>query len=250
MQRYKSGADSVRGQLLIVLGTPSRVSPVAGAGESRRRRQHDPRASTRGPPTSRPPRRSTTRGPTCPTSSRRLSESARSRPRSPSIRRRAKDTLDNQAEVEKAMAIVAEKSIVNPNATLASASAAGPKGAAPAAGTAAGALAAAAAAAAPAVATMPLPAAVKTALEGVAGKSTGDAGFWAGTFRSASGDQFLALQFYLASNKPTFSRQRAAQVRRRSSRTSRARKWTPSGRTRPSPRSPRAPARTTSSIAP
>ena len=52
---------------------------------------------------------------------------------------------------------------------------------------------------------MPLPAAVKTSLEGVAGKATGDAGFWAGTFRSAAGDSFLAIQFYLASNKPAFA---------------------------------------------
>ena len=46
---------------------------------------------------------------------------------------------------------------------------------------------------------------MKTALEGVAGKTTGDAGFWSGTFRSANGDQFLALQFYLPTNKPAFS---------------------------------------------
>jgi hypothetical protein len=37
------------------------------------------------------------------------------------------------------------------------------------------------------------------------GKNTGDAGFWAGPFRSANGDHFLALQFYLPSNKPEFS---------------------------------------------
>ncbi|HKD17975.1 MAG TPA: hypothetical protein VKG23_08900, partial [Thermoanaerobaculia bacterium] len=104
--------------------------------------------------------------------------------------------------------------IVNPNATAVAAApgAAAPKSAAPAgagapaAGApAAGAPAAAAAAAAPAVATQPLPEAVKTALTGVAGKTTGDAGFWSGTFRSSTGDQFLALQFYLPSNKPGFS---------------------------------------------
>ncbi|HTR03912.1 MAG TPA: hypothetical protein VMN82_12005, partial [Thermoanaerobaculia bacterium] len=76
-------------------------------------------------------------------------------------------------------------------------------GAKPPAAAPAGAAAAPAAAAAPP--PMPLPAAVKSALEGVAGKSTGDAGFWSGTFHSVAGDPFLALQFYLPTNKPAFS---------------------------------------------
>ena len=51
---------------------------------------------------------------------------------------------------------------------------------------------------------MPLPASVKSALTGAA-PNPGDASFWSGTFRSPSGDNFLALQYYLASNKPAFS---------------------------------------------
>ena len=199
MQRYKRGADSVRGQLLIVLGTPSRVAQ-SRAQESRGAEDStilgiDTRSSNVTAaaaieytwtylPDKFPP-------------SFGIGEVKADITVDPA---KGKDSLDNSTEVEKAMATVAEKSIVNPNATLASASAPAPvaaKSGAPAAG--------APAAAVPAVATQPLPAAVKTALEGVAGKSTGDAGFWSGTFRSATGDQFLAVQFYLPSNKPAFS---------------------------------------------
>jgi GWxTD domain-containing protein len=209
MQRYKRGADSVRGHLLIVLGAPSKVAQ-SRAQESQGAQDStilgiDTRSSniTAGSavnytwtylPDKFPPEFG-------------LAELKADITVDPA---QGKDVLDNQTEVEKAMATVAEKSIVNPNATaVASApAAAAPKSGAAPAGAGAGtgaAPAAAAAAAAPAVATQPLPAAVKTALEGVAGKSTGDAGFWSGTFWSATGDQFLALQFYLPSNKPAFS---------------------------------------------
>jgi GWxTD domain-containing protein len=204
MQRYKRGADSVRGRLLIVLGTPSRVSqsraqdevtgdgsaiglarpglegsnsvtyiwtyladkfpPAFGIGEVKAEIEVDPA--------------------------------------------QGRDKLQKADEIEQALATVAEKSIVNPNATVVVAPAAGaaaPKSAAPAAGGTAAGAPPAAAAAAPAVATQPLPEAVKTALAGMAGKTTGDAGFWSGTFWSAGGDQFLALQFYLPTNKPAFA---------------------------------------------
>jgi GWxTD domain-containing protein len=208
MQRYKRGADSVRGHLLIVLGAPSRVSQ-ARAQESQGAQDStilgiDTRSSNvsaaaainyswtyladKFPP------------------ALGLGELKAEITVDPA---QGRDVLDNQAEIEKAMATVAEKSIVNPNATAASASApaaAAPKSGAPAAaGAGAPAAAAGAAAAAAPASTQPLPAAVKTALEGVAGKTTGDAGFWSGTFRSATGDQFLAVQFYLPSNKPAFA---------------------------------------------
>jgi GWxTD domain-containing protein len=204
MQRYKRGADSVRGHLLIVLGAPSRVAQ-SRAQESQGAQDStilgiDTRSSNIAAgsavnyswtylPDKFPPAFG-------------IGELKAEITVDPA---QGKDVLDNQTEVEKAMATVAEKSIVNPNATaVAAAPAAGaPKSAAPAAG--APPAAAAPAAAAPAVATQPLPEAVKTALAGVAGKTTGDAGFWSGTFRSATGEQFLALQFYLPSNKPAFS---------------------------------------------
>lgn len=203
MQRYKRGADSVRGRLLIVLGAPSKVAQ-SRAQESQGAQDStilgiDTRSSnvTAGSainytwtylPDKFPPAFG-------------VGEVKAEITVDPA---QGKDSLDNTTEVEKAMATVAEKSIVNPNATAVAVAppTGAPRSAAPGAGAPA---AGAAAAAAPAVATQPLPAAVKTVLEGVAGKTTGDAGFWSGTFRSASGDQFLALQFYLPSNKPAFS---------------------------------------------
>jgi GWxTD domain-containing protein len=214
LQRYKRGADSVRGHLLIVLGAPTRVSQsraqdgVSNDGDIVRLdtgRVSEQAAidytwtylADKFPPAF---------------GLGELKASIRVDPA------QGRDILQNSGEVEKAMATVAEKSIVNANATATSAAApaaaapapaagaaaAAPKAGAPAAGAtgAPGGTPALAAAAAP---VQPLPAAVKTALEGTAGKPTGDAGFWSGTFRSATGDQFLALQFYLPSNKPAFS---------------------------------------------
>ena len=197
MQRYKRGADSVRGHLLIVLGAPSRVSQ-SRAQDAASNDGDITRIETKALGESQaainytwtyladkfPPAFG-------------LGEVKADITVDPA---KGKDELKNSGAIEKDMATVAEKSIVNPNATVGTA--------APAPAAAAGpakAAAAAAAATAPAAPTMPLPAAVKSSLEGVAGKPTGDAGFWAGTFRSATGDEFLALQFYLATNKPAFS---------------------------------------------
>ena len=217
MQRYKRGADSVRGHLLIVLGTPSRVA------QSRAQESQDAQDSTILGLNTRSS--NVTAGSAINYSWTYLPD------KFPSMGiaefkaeivvdpAQGRDILQNSSDVEKVMATVAEKSIVNPNATaVAAGGAAAPKSApaagapaagAPAAGApASGAPAAAAGAAAavpPPPPPAPLPAAVKTALEAVAGKSTGDAGFYAGPFRSANGDQFLALQFYLPSNKPAFS---------------------------------------------
>ena len=197
MQRYKRGADSVRGHLLIVLGTPSRVSqsraqegPAVDTGTllSIDARTNNSATSSTQYGWTYLPDKFPTMG---------LPEFRAEITVDP---QQGRDILQNTQEIEKMMAIVAEKSIVNPNATaVAAAPAAGAK-AAPAAGGAAP-----AAAPPPPPPPAPVPAAVKTALEAVAGKSTSDAGFWAGPFRSQNGDQFLALQFYLASNKPAFS---------------------------------------------
>ena len=152
---------------------------------------------------------------------------------------RGMDELQNSGAADKAIATIASKSIVNPNVTVGtppSAGAPAPSAGAPApsAGApppSAGAPAASAprpatqppatapappatgappaaggapSAAPPPAPTMPLPARVKSALTG-ASPTPGDAAFWSGTFRSPSGDNFLALQYYLASNKPAFS---------------------------------------------
>ena len=198
MQRYKRGADSVRGHLLIVLGAPSRVSQ-SRAQDAASNDGDITRIETKSLGESQaainytwtyladkfPPAFG-------------LGEIKADITVDPA---KGKDELKNSGAIEKDMATVAEKSIVNPNASL---SAAAPAAGA-AAGPAKGAAPAAAAATAPAAPTMPLPAAVKSSLEAVAAKPTGEAGFWAGTFRSATGDEFLALQFYLATNKAAFS---------------------------------------------
>jgi GWxTD domain-containing protein len=205
MQRYKRGADSVRGHLLIVMGTPSRVAQSRAQEGAL-----DDRTGVTAPGID-------TRAPVAESAAINYTWTYNADKFPPAFEigevradikvdpAQGRDTLGNARDVERAMTTIAEKSIVNPNATLTVAPAAGAAKVAPAvppAGTGAGAAPAAAPAAAP---TMPLPAAVKTSLEGVAGKATGDAGFWAGTFRSAAGDSFLAIQFYLASNKPAFA---------------------------------------------
>lgn len=167
LPHYSRGADSVRGRLLIVLGRPSKVvQRPAGEG---------------GPGVT-------------------LEEGAvfytwvydkdqLSRLGLPGLEaqvvvdpRRGVDTLPNPAPVEKALATAAEKSIVNPGATIAS------KSVPP-----------------PAIPAMPLPAAARASLLAAPDKGAGDASFWSGVFRSPSGDRFLAVQFYLPSDKPVFS---------------------------------------------
>jgi GWxTD domain-containing protein len=206
MPRYKRGADSVRGRLLITLGAPTRVSQsraqegVSGEGDAvglDTRLRSDTGVTyvwtytkDKFPATGLPDLRAQiTVDP-----------------------QRGSEALGNSTEVEHTIATVAEKSIVNPNATAAPSAAGAPAGAPPAAPPAAGAAAppssapaGAPAAPARAPAVLPLPAAAKSALQAATEKGSGDAGFYSGTFRSGSGDPFLALQFYLPANKPAFS---------------------------------------------
>ena len=202
LQRYKRGADSVRGRLLIVLGAPSRVAQ-SRAQESRgvddstilgidtRSSNVSAAAAINYSWTYLPDKFP---GMNIPEFKAEITVDPA----------QGRDILQNSGEVEKIMTTVAEKSIVNPNATAVAAAPAGgaPKPAAPApvAAPAAGGAAAAAAPPPP----MPLPAAVKTALQSAA-KGPDAAGFWWGTFHTNSGDPFLALQFYLPSDKPEFA---------------------------------------------
>ena len=238
LARYHRGADSVRGRILVVMGPPSRVS---------QQRAQDNQADDTG-------------GVTAPAIDTRFQETGSAvaytwiydkarldpalginelRVQIAVDAPRGTDELRNGAQVEKAISTIADKSIVNPNATVNPATAAAaaaspavqapsagaPAGAPPAPGAAAkppaggapatgapatgapagGAPAAGAPAAAPPppapAAALPLPDAVKSALQTAAPKGTGEAGFWSGVFRSNAGDPFLALQFYLPSDK-------------------------------------------------
>jgi GWxTD domain-containing protein len=243
MSRYKRGADSIRGRLLIVLGTPSRAAqqPMgptdAPAPQAEGGFQPGPAGSDTG----------------AADESQMISlwtyDKEKLAPyglgalqaRVVIDQRRGLDSLQNSGEVEKAIAAVAEKSILNPNATVvagaagaAPASAAAAPAAPPAAGApaaaaggakppagapaapapggaaAAGASAAPAGAAASAAAPPPapvaaLPAAAKSALAAVDPKASSEAAFWSGLFRTGSGDSFLALQFYLPADKPALA---------------------------------------------
>ncbi len=212
LARYKRGADSVRGRLLVTLGPPSRV------GQSRVQAGGALDGSE---------------GATVPRTDTAFSGDATSaailytwiweKDKLPDVLglselkaqisvdpRVGTDELRGGAQVEQAIATLAEKTIVNPNATLTAAAPAAVAPAAPPAATGAGAAAPAAAAAAgaaapAAAAVLPLPAAVKSALEAAPAAVAGEAGFWSGTFRSAAGDDFLAMQFYLPANKAAFA---------------------------------------------
>lgn len=215
MARYKRGSDSVEGRLLVMLGLPSKVVQQRGGPSDAQQAQADINSID-------------TRFGGAETGVVKVwvYDKDKLAPFGlPELRaqvnvdtQRGSDSLQNSTEVDRAMAVVAEKSIVNPNATATaapppSAPAPAPSGSAaappPAAAKPAPAAPPAAAPAAPpaaaAPAVMPLPAAVKSALESDAAKGSGDAGFWSGTFRTVSGEPFLAVQFYLPSSKAAFA---------------------------------------------
>lgn len=123
---------------------------------------------------------------------------------------RGNDELQNRAEVERVLAVAAEKSVVNPNATAATAPAAAPPGAgapAPATGAmkpavppaATGATAAPPPPPAPAMAA--LPPATRSLLDNVAKEKESGTGFWGGTFHSIPGDSFYAVELSAPAEK-------------------------------------------------
>jgi GWxTD domain-containing protein len=215
-QRRQRGAESPRGKLLIVLGSPSRVSTTrpqqeggGTLGDSGLNVRADAGASGPGGPGSPGAATQTWTymkdkfDPSwgVPELAARISVDAA----------RGTDELQNRAEVDRVLAIAAEKSVVSPAATGAPAPAAasGASGAMkPAAPPAASAPASSAAPpppapapvmAAPAMAA--LPAATRSAVEAAA-KSAGEApGFWGGTFFSIPGDAFYALELSVTPEK-------------------------------------------------
>lgn len=205
--RRQKGSESARGRVFIVLGSPSRVQQARPVGSADIGATPD-RLPAPGAP--EPEARTTAqiwiyeKGKF--DASWGLEELSLRFNFDP---QRGTDEFDgarDQAAADKAIAVIVAKSIVNPDATAVAAVAPKADPAAAAAAPAPAAAAPKAAPAAPAAApTMPLPAAVQSALEGVAGKTTGEAGFWSGAFRSVAGDSFLALQFYLPANKPAFA---------------------------------------------
>ena len=100
---------------------------------------------------------------------------------------RGVDELQNRSEVDRVIAKVVERSIVNPGAAVAAAPAAG---------------AAAVSGAAPAAVTATLPAATRSVLEALLKeKREPEASFWGGVFRSIPGDVFYAFQLYVPADR-------------------------------------------------
>ncbi len=190
--RRQKGSESVRGRLLITLGPPSRVLQE------------------------RAQERESVSPPESGTSTETLFSSGRSvftqtwvyekdrvdpawnvselRVRISVDPQRGSDELTIGAAVERVIAKVAEKSIVNPSG--------GTVGAAPAVKPVVP-----AAATGPAVPPAPvaatLPAATRSALEALLKEKKGETSpsFWAGPFRSIPGESFYALQFYIPGDK-------------------------------------------------
>jgi GWxTD domain-containing protein len=117
---------------------------------------------------------------------------------------RGSDDITKDPSVERAMAVVAEKSVVNPSGTVAAAPAGAPAvaGTAPAVPPAAtGPAAAAPPPPAPAAAAA-LPAASRSMLEALLKKKVeASTDFWGGSFNAIPGDGFYALQLYLPASK-------------------------------------------------
>ena len=210
--RRQRGSESVRGRLLIALGGPSRVSQtrVAASAEA-------PADTTGSAPGSRPPGTDAlTAGQgqnvmqTWVYDKEKFDPSwgiGELRVRIVVDNLRGIDELQNKSDVDRAIAKVAEKSIVNPAATAASAStapgapAAAPAASAPSVPAVSG---TGPASAAPAPAASSLPAATRSALETLLKRTKEEAGpvvFWGGPFHTLTGEPFYALQFYFAGEK-------------------------------------------------
>ena len=222
--RNKRGSETNRGRLLVVLGLPSRVStqrPQEGAVQDSgglTAPSIDTRASAFEPGSA--VMTTWTYGKEKFDPSLQIGEL---RVRMNVDPQRGTDDLMGGAAAEKAISKVAEKSIVNPSAATADVAAVAP--AVPAAATGASAAPAsppapapapapaapaASAGRAPAVAAAPppasapsatLPAEVRSALEGLTPAAKAEGTFWAGDFRTITGEPFYAFQFYVPNEK-------------------------------------------------
>jgi GWxTD domain-containing protein len=225
--RNKRGSETNRGKLLVTLGLPSRVSTQHAQGD----RAVDDTGGVTAPAIDT--RASSFEGSpavvqTWTYAKEKFDPSlglGEMRVRITVDPQRGTDDLMGAGAVDKAIAKIAEKSIVNaggvaavapavpaaatgpgtaaapaavaaPPASAPPAAPAAPAAAAPAASAAAAPAAVAPAAAAPAA----IPAAVKSALEAVA-KDKKDPAFYGGEFHAISGEPFYALQFYVPAEK-------------------------------------------------
>jgi GWxTD domain-containing protein len=211
LRRYKRGAESSRGRIFVTLGAPSRAS------QTRAQDRAGGALGDSGLPT----------GPEGGSGFGDASTSAVSvswiydknqfdpswgipemRVRFAVDPLRGSDDMAKDAMVERAVATIAEKSIVNPGGAAASPPAAAPPAAPPAAASAQPAVPPAATGPAavappPAPATAALPAASRSVLETLMKekKDRVNPTFWGGSFNSIPGEGFYALQLYVAGDK-------------------------------------------------
>ncbi|MCA1581852.1 MAG: GWxTD domain-containing protein [Acidobacteria bacterium] len=218
--RRQRGAESARGRILIVLGGPSRVSTS---------RPGDPGGVTGDAGLNTRPDAGAGFGSQSPGAVTQTWIYAKDKfdpswgvgdlsARVNVDASRGTDELQNPDVVNRAIAVVVEKSIVNPAGAASPSSGAG--GAAPAAPPAAGAAPAppaagavrpsvppaatgapAPAAAPPAPAAAALPAATRSLLDGIAKEKKDSGSFWGGPFRSIPGDPFYALELSVPADK-------------------------------------------------
>ena len=232
--RSKRGSETNRGRLLVTLGLPSRVST-----ERAQDRQVDDTGGVTAPSIDTRPGAFDASAPVIMTWTygKEKFDPALGLPelrvRINVDPQRGTDELMAAGAAEKAIAKVAERSIVNPSGTATAAATApaaaaatvpapapaavapvvppaatGPSSSAPPARPATVAPAAAGAPAAAAAspggaAGAALPAAVRSVLEALTPEKTPEGTFWAGDFRTVTGEPFYALQFYVPNEKAT-----------------------------------------------
>ena len=201
--RRQRGSESARGRIFVTLGSPSRVSrsgapeaeqpPNAGLGSSNTRASDNPFTGSSPFGVTQ----------TWTYDKDRFDSSwgiGELRVRFSVDAQRGVDALENRSEVDRAVAKVAEKSIVNPGPMVPPVAAATGRPPAPGAGAAPN-VPAAAPGAAPVTAT--LPSATRSALEALVKgkKEEASSVFWGGPFRSIPGEVFYAFQLYVPAEK-------------------------------------------------
>jgi hypothetical protein len=212
LRRYNRGSESFRGRVFVTLGAPNRASQTRGQSSDAL-----PSGTTLGGISTRPEggsgfgEASTSAVTVSWTYDKDHFDSSWGIPemhlRFTVDPTRGSDDMVKDSIVERAMATVAEKSIVNPSGAVGAppAVAAAPPAARanPAVPPAATGPAAAAAPPPPAPAAAALPAASRSILEALTKEKKDEINsvFWGGSFNSVPGEGFYALQFYVAGDK-------------------------------------------------
>lgn len=216
-RRYPKGSESPRGRVFVTLGAPSRASQARLGGSSADATPDTGLGRAPGPPgagASGLGDQSTTAVIVTWTYDKDKFDPSWGIPElrarfNVDIARGTED-MSKDAAIEKAIATIADKTIVNPSGTVAAPGGAGALSAAPPAVAGskpavppAATGPASAAAPPPAPAAAALPAATRSALETVLKdkKDEANPAFWGGHFNSVAGDGFYAVQLYLSGDK-------------------------------------------------